>query len=335
MWYGLYSLFTYPLPVLVAFDLPRKWPNAYSAWCALATCCMGWFGIIMLYQCNFLNGGYCSGNQFLLLQFNAAVFPMLGLFAMSCGRAWIALGTCAYWALVCGLAVSRPWSLSNLLPAPLQTIKRVVVPQLPQKPAFARQVVNYLLFAIFIQWLHYSQEKIDRRMYTLRMQLKISYRAQQKAQIAEKKANNSKKRFISYIFHEVRVPLNTAYLAFQNLQAAATFDRKDEDQMVEVYALETSLQQVQQVLNDVLESVSPATVISAIPVSIGLTVSLIIKRSLSLCSTSIVCNAWMRVASSPRRNRSTSTAPSTPLLPRSRSLRRRRTSDSTSPWTSA
>lgn len=91
-------------------------------------------------------------------------------------------------------------------------------------------------------------------MYTLRNQLKISYRAQQKAQIAEKKANNSKKRFISYIFHEVRVPLNTAYLAFQNLQANGNFG-SDEDQMVEVYALESSLQQVQQVLNDVLEYV--------------------------------------------------------------------------------
>ena len=57
----------------------------------------------------------------------------------------------------------------------------------------------------FIQYLHYAQEKVDRRMFTLRTQLKISYRAQQKAQISEKKANASKRRFISYIFHEVRV----------------------------------------------------------------------------------------------------------------------------------
>lgn len=108
---------------------------------------------------------------------------------------------------------------------------------------------------MFVQYLHYNHEKVDRRMYTLRTQLKISYRAQQKAQIAEKRANNSKKKFISYIFHEVRVPLNTAYLAFQNLQASDSFNHRDEDQMVEVYALESSLQQVQQVLNDVLEYV--------------------------------------------------------------------------------
>lgn len=91
-------------------------------------------------------------------------------------------------------------------------------------------------------------------MYTLRVQLKISYRAQQKAQIAEKKAANSKRRFVSYIFHEVRVPLNTAYLAFQNLQQSGGWlQRKDEDEMVEVYALESSLQQVQRILNDVLD----------------------------------------------------------------------------------
>lgn len=69
-------------------------------------------------------------------------------------------------------------------------------------------MVNFVIYSIFIQYLHWSLEKSDRRMYTLRVQLKISYRAQQKAQIAEKKASNSKRRFISYIFHEVRVPLS-------------------------------------------------------------------------------------------------------------------------------
>jgi signal transduction histidine kinase len=125
--------------------------------------------------------------------------------------------------------------------------------QLPEAGSYARTAINFLVFSVFVIFLHFQQEKIDRRMFTLRTQLKISYRALQKSQIAEKKASNSKKRFISYIFHEVRVPLNTAYLAFQNLQQTNGFNRQDEDQMVEVYALESSLQQVQQVLNDVLE----------------------------------------------------------------------------------
>lgn len=47
-------------------------------------------------------------------------------------------------------------------------------------------------------------------MFMLNTQLKVAYRAQQKAQIAESKANLAKRRFASYVFHEVRVPLNTA-----------------------------------------------------------------------------------------------------------------------------
>ena len=75
---------------------------------------------------------------------------------------------------------------------------------------YARNFVNLIIFFIFLQYLHYGAEKVDRRMYTLRSQLKTAYKAQQKAQIAEKRAANSKKRFVSYVFHEVRVPLNTA-----------------------------------------------------------------------------------------------------------------------------
>jgi osomolarity two-component system sensor histidine kinase SLN1 len=47
-------------------------------------------------------------------------------------------------------------------------------------------------------------------MYTLREQLKVQFRATQKAQVNERKASDSKRRLTSYVFHEVRVPLNTA-----------------------------------------------------------------------------------------------------------------------------
>lgn len=69
-------------------------------------------------------------------------------------------------------------------------------------------------------------------MYTLRDQLKVQFRATQKAQVNERKAADSKRRLTSYVplfsfssmmfvflhyafilryvFHEVRVPLNTA-----------------------------------------------------------------------------------------------------------------------------
>lgn len=60
----------------------------------------------------------------------------------------------------------------------------------------------------------------------------------------------------SYIFHEVRVPLNTALLAVQNLEGTGSFS-KDSDQAIEYAALEGSLQMMSQVLN--VSSVMPQT----------------------------------------------------------------------------
>ena len=94
----------------------------------------------------------------------------------------------------------------------------------------------------------------SRRIYIVNNQLKIAYRAQQKAQIAESKASHAKKRFASYIFHEVRVPLNTAWLSYENLKSENAFrDEALVHQNVELYALEASLTMMQQVLNDALD----------------------------------------------------------------------------------
>jgi len=71
MYYGVYTLFQIPLPLMIAFDLPRKYPHAYSCWAAIATSVAGWVGIIYLGVCDFLKGGTCSGNMFLSLMFNA------------------------------------------------------------------------------------------------------------------------------------------------------------------------------------------------------------------------------------------------------------------------
>lgn len=102
--------------------------------------------------------------------------------------------------------------------------------------------------------LSYIRESMDRRISVLREQLKIQYKATQKAQIAERKSNNSKRRFVSYIFHEVRVPLNTALLALQTLESMDVFKSaaaKDCD--IEFTALQGSLRMMSQVLNDVLD----------------------------------------------------------------------------------
>lgn len=81
---------------------------------------------------------------------------------------------------------------------------------LPVQGIFVRNIICFAVYWVFIHGLHYSREMTERRMFMLNAQLKVAYRAQQKAQIAESKASHAKRRFASYIFHEVRVPLNTA-----------------------------------------------------------------------------------------------------------------------------
>lgn len=84
----------------------------------------------------------------------------------------------------------------------------------------------------------------------MRDQLKIQFRATQKAQINERKTADSKRRLTSYVFHEVRVPLNTALLAVQNMEASGTIAPEQE---IEFKALEGSLSMMSKVLNDMLD----------------------------------------------------------------------------------
>ncbi|KAH7098432.1 hypothetical protein BKA62DRAFT_773383 [Auriculariales sp. MPI-PUGE-AT-0066] len=103
---------------------------------------------------------------------------------------------------------------------------------------FSRQAVNFIIYQMFLLYIHFKKEGSDRRLYHMREELKNQYRATQKAQVAERKASDSKRRLTSYIFHEVRVPLNTALLATQNMEASGTVPIESE---IEFRALQGSL----------------------------------------------------------------------------------------------
>ena len=55
-------------------------------------------------------------------------------------------------------------------------------------------LANFIFFQAFLLYIHYMRENAERRLYTLRDQLKVSYRATQKAQVNERKAADSKRR---------------------------------------------------------------------------------------------------------------------------------------------
>lgn len=74
----------------------------------------------------------------------------------------------------------------------------------------------------------------------------------QKAQEMERRALESKRQFFTYIFHEVRVPLNTARLALANLHAEGAFLKLEGDQRDLILGLDSSMRLMEKVLNDVL-----------------------------------------------------------------------------------
>ncbi|KAJ9105873.1 hypothetical protein QFC20_004208 [Naganishia adeliensis] len=171
----------------------------------------------------------CGNKDFLGLFYWGLALPVLSLFSLGQKRGYHIFGVVVWVALICGEILSE------------------------SSPALMyRNLVNFILFHVFLLMTSYLREKSDRQVFTLRTQLKMQYRATQSAQVAERKANALSKRFVSYIFHEVRVPLNTALLALQNLQGEEVFGHCDHEQTEMVEGLHGSLTMMEKVLNDVL-----------------------------------------------------------------------------------
>ncbi|KAK4056812.1 hypothetical protein OIO90_002061 [Microbotryomycetes sp. JL221] len=228
--YVLGPILNLPLIIMAMLDVPRRRPWVWQPWIFSAIAVPTLANLIDMKLCGFYGPAQlrtCGTKDFQSTLYFATGTPVIGLFACYLRR-FPALVIVLTW-IVC---------VAGLI--------------LPDRKGYARNLVNVILFHGFFIWSHYMREMADRRMYTMRAELKIQFKAKQKAQINERKTMDSKRRFSSYIFHEVRVPLNTALLAVQNLQATNAFD-KASDSAVEYAALEGSLQMMSQVLNDVLD----------------------------------------------------------------------------------
>ncbi|GAA6047025.1 hypothetical protein JCM3770_004158 [Rhodotorula araucariae] len=226
--WGIWPVLTVPLIGAAAFDVPRRQNTIWQILIFLAI----WFPAIHNPVDQYLCGYYsetprCGTKDFMATLYYVTALPTVALFALGQKRIYAVF-----------------YDIGWLV------VESVLI--LPQRRNFVRNVVNVLLFQGFILFLHYMREMADRRMYTMRAELKISFKAKQRAQQNEKRQLDAKRRFSSYIFHEVRVPLNTALLAVQNLQGLNVFDKNSEF-AIEYAALEGSLAMMSQVLNDVLD----------------------------------------------------------------------------------
>ncbi|KAI0689456.1 hypothetical protein C8T65DRAFT_746171 [Cerioporus squamosus] len=219
--YGVALAPSFAIPPMVIYDWPRDRNFIYQSVLVFAIWIWSTYQVIFIYLCGQYNPSHskfsCNNKDYL------DVVLTIALFGLKLHRFPAMLGAVVFFILACTLVV-------------------------PDNTKFVRNLANFLFFQGFLLYIHYMRENAERRLYTLRDQLKVQFRATQKAQVNERKAADSKRRLTSYVFHEVRVPLNTALLAVQNMQANGMVA-----QDIEFKALEGSLSMMSKVLNDVLD----------------------------------------------------------------------------------
>ncbi|KAL5476820.1 hypothetical protein ACEPAI_3006 [Sanghuangporus weigelae] len=230
-YYGIGPLISIPIPFLVIFDYPFKGSKKQIAFqIYISICVWAWsiYTTVFMYVCDFYQKrgpSHCGSRDFVGVLFFSVALPPIAMYGLRQTRIANVIGFSIFFIISCALL-------------------------LPEHSAYARNVIDALLFHIFLLYIHNKREKTERRNFSLRDQLKAQFRAAQKAQINERRANDSKRRLTSYVFHEVRVPLNTALLAVQNLEATEEIQQSKE---IEWKALTGSLSMMSKVLNDVLD----------------------------------------------------------------------------------
>ncbi|KIO26491.1 carbohydrate-binding module family 1 protein [Tulasnella calospora MUT 4182] len=226
-YYMVSPVLAVPLGPIVTYDWPRRFPTFYQLFLTFSIWSWAAYNLILLELCGYYNQKQavtqCPGKEFVGVFYYTTAFPVIALFALGQNRLMAAI--------------------QAILTVPLMAYV------IRDRQTWIRNTLNFCIFMIFLVWVHYQKEQAERRLHTMRDRLKVQYRATQQAQVRESKAADSKKRFSSYIFHEVRVPLNTALLALQNMQASGLMKNDD----IEVTALEGSLTMMSKVLNDVLD----------------------------------------------------------------------------------
>ncbi|KAF9233473.1 Tco5, signal transduction HAMP domain histidine kinase [Melanogaster broomeanus] len=224
--YGITPALTLPLVLLVIFDFPRDRPVPYQILVGCATWCWSVHSTSSVRRI-FLA---CFSTSVLLFSY----FPRVN----NPNSYTSALQTIALFGLMASRSAALIGALSYFV------LGSVLV--LPYRPSWIRHLLNFLLYHIFLLFVHYMHENSERRLFILREQLKNQFKATQKAQVNERNEADSKRRLTSY----VRVPLNTALLAVQNMEASGAVSKTQE---IEFMALGGSLVMMSKVLNDMLD----------------------------------------------------------------------------------
>ncbi|KAJ7625472.1 hypothetical protein FB45DRAFT_1004909 [Roridomyces roridus] len=212
-----------------------EWPHFFPFPSCSFLCISAWswplYDILYAYLCGFYERNpykdrpfSCGSKDFLSTFYYTAALQAVAMFGTSLKRLPATIGAVIFLIFSC-------------------------VTILPMNHACLRNVINFVIFQCVLLYMHSQKENSSRKLFWLRTQLKAQVQQTRKAQMNERQAADSKRRLTSYVFHEVRVPLNTALLAVQNMASRPIA----KDHEVEFNALEGSLSMMSKVLNDVLD----------------------------------------------------------------------------------
>ncbi|KAJ6518948.1 histidine kinase [Mycena sanguinolenta] len=231
-YYGISPFLSIPIIFMCAYDWPYDRPVFFQTWLCVLTWSWPFYDTLFAYLCGFYSTSShpthnlftCGTKDFLATFYYTSALQAVALFGMSLKRLPATIGALAFLILSCVTIV-------------------------PQRNDYVHNVFNFVIFEFVLLYMHSQKEMSSRKLFWLRTQLKVQFQRTRKAQMAERQAADSKRRLTSYVFHEVRVPLNTALLAVQNMAVRPIA----KDHEVEFNALEGSLSMMSKVLNDVLD----------------------------------------------------------------------------------
>ncbi|KAF9048345.1 hypothetical protein BDZ89DRAFT_1126917 [Hymenopellis radicata] len=219
-YYGISPVFTLPIFIFCRYDFYMRYFVFYQTVVCISAWIWAFYQILFLYMC-----GYYGSDVHIFLCIGDA----------DRGSFWSELTTA-----------------SGLIGAAAFLIFSSVL-VIPYRTSWYRNIINFLAFQGFLLYMHFQRDMA--RSSTSSQALKVQIDKTTKAQMNERKAADSKYRLTSYVFHDkspvrVRVPLNTAILAVQNMDASGMVPRT---MSLEFSALEGSLSQMSKVLNDILD----------------------------------------------------------------------------------
>jgi len=106
----------------------------------------------------------------------------------------------------------------------------------------------------FWMYLSYNQEKSERSNFNLQFELKEQISKVNASMLREREMDKKRTQFTSYIFHEVRVPLNTVVLNLNLMENDDLFMKKlSEPDLEYIDRLKSGLNSVENILNDALD----------------------------------------------------------------------------------